>query len=156
MRMAAVNDSQDLRVVLPELWKRPSGFSQGILASPGRHMLFVAGQIGCDGTYTLVGRTLVLQFEVALRNCVAVVVAAGGTARDLTRLTMYCVDRNDYLASRHELGLAFRRVMGHHYPAMSLFEVKALLEPGALIEIEATASIAVVSSSMRSPPQGVP
>ncbi|MGQ0552492.1 MAG: RidA family protein [Planctomycetota bacterium] len=156
MRMTAFRDSRDLRVVLPEQWRRPSGFSQGVLASSERQLLFVAGQIGCDATNTLVGCTLILQFEAALRNCVAVVVAAGGTARDLARLTMYCVDRNDYLASRHELGLAYRRVMGHHYPAMSLVEVKALLEPGALIEIEATASIAVVPRSLPSPPHGEP
>jgi enamine deaminase RidA (YjgF/YER057c/UK114 family) len=28
--------------------------------------------------------------------------------------------------------------MGTHYPAMALLEVKALLEPGAKVEIEAT------------------
>jgi enamine deaminase RidA (YjgF/YER057c/UK114 family) len=31
--------------------------------------------------------------------------------------------------------------MGRHYPAMALVEVKALLEDGAKIEIEATALV---------------
>jgi enamine deaminase RidA (YjgF/YER057c/UK114 family) len=44
-----------------------------------------------------------------------------------------------YRAARKELGAAYREVMGRHFPAMSLVQVVALVEPGAVVEIEATA-----------------
>ena len=37
------------------------------------------------------------------------------------------------------LGTAYRSVMGRHFPAMTLVEVRRLVEPEALVEIEATA-----------------
>ncbi len=37
------------------------------------------------------------------------------------------------------LGPAYVAVMGRHYPAMALVEVAGLVEPRALVEIEATA-----------------
>ena len=57
----------------------------------------------------------------------------------VVRMTWYVADRRDYLAAQAEIGRAYRAVMGAHYPAMTLVEVAALLEEGALVEIEATA-----------------
>jgi enamine deaminase RidA (YjgF/YER057c/UK114 family) len=57
----------------------------------------------------------------------------------VARLTLYVTDRRQYLANLPAVGEAYRKVMGRHYPAMALLEVQALLEPGALVEIEATA-----------------
>jgi enamine deaminase RidA (YjgF/YER057c/UK114 family) len=37
------------------------------------------------------------------------------------------------------VGKAYRRLMGKHFPAMALVGVSELLEPGAMVEIEATA-----------------
>ena len=70
---------------------------------------------------------------------VDVVRAAGGAPTHLVRLTLYLVDKQEYLASRKQIGLAYRRIMGRHYPAMTAVEVKGLLEPGARIEIEGMA-----------------
>jgi enamine deaminase RidA (YjgF/YER057c/UK114 family) len=39
------------------------------------------------------------------------------------------------------IGAAWRARMGSHYPAMTLVEVSDLLEPGSLVEIEATAAL---------------
>jgi Endoribonuclease L-PSP. len=39
------------------------------------------------------------------------------------------------------LGEIYRALMGRHYPAMSVVEVKALIEERAKVEIEATAVI---------------
>lgn len=130
-----------LKAVLPVGWPRPQGYSQAIHVPPGRSMLFVAGQIGWDVGRKLVSTEFLAQFEQALRNCVSIVEAAGGTAEDIVRLTMYCVDRRAYAERLSEVGEAYRRVMGRNFPAMSLVEVAALLEEGALIEIEATAAL---------------
>ena len=44
-----------------------------------------------------------------------------------------------YRAARKPLGEAYRRRMGAHYPAMALVQVTALVDPEAMVEIEATA-----------------
>ncbi len=123
----------------PPGWARPSGYSNGVLTPANGRLLFVAGQIGWDEDQRLVGDCLVEQFEQALANVVAVVEAAGGRPEQICRLTIYVVDRGAYTATRESLGEAYQRVMGRHYPAMALLEVKGLLEPRALVEIEATA-----------------
>ncbi|MBM3984655.1 MAG: RidA family protein [Planctomycetes bacterium] len=138
-----------LRVVLPEGWPRPSGYSQGLRVAAGHELVFVSGQVGWDARGALVSADFVAQFEQALRNCVAVVEAAGGRAGDIVRLTMFCADRHEYLARLAEVGAAYRRVMGRHYPVMSLVEVAALLEEGARIEVEATAAVPAAATEAR-------
>ena len=54
-------------------------------------------------------------------------------------MTWYITDRDAYIASRREIGAAWKQHFGVHYPAMSVVFVTTLLEPGALVEIEATA-----------------
>ena len=115
----------------------PRGYSHGIAGS-GR-TLFIAGQVGWDAQATLVSPHFVDQFDQALANVLTVVTAAGGTAESLARLTIYVVDKRAYLDETREIGRRYRARMGAHYPAMTLVEVKSLLEPGALVEIEATA-----------------
>lgn len=135
-------EAGSLQTVLPDGWQRPSGYANGIRVPAGRDLLFVAGQIGWDASQRLVSTDFCAQFEQALRNCVAVVEAAGGSASDIVRLSMFCSDREAYAEQQAEVGAAYRRVMGRHYPSMSLVQVAALLEPGARIEIEATAALA--------------
>lgn len=138
--------ARPLQLVLPPGWKRPSGYSNGVRVPAGRDLLFVAGQIGWDEGGRLVDAGFAPQFERALRNCVTVVETAGGRAADIVRLTLYCADRRDYLGHLAEVGAAYRRVMGDHYPSMSLVQVAALLEEGARVEIEATAALPAVAA----------
>ena len=79
------------------------------------------------------------QWERALENVLAVVRAAGGSPEHIGRMTVYVTDRETYLASLKPLGDVHRKLMGRHYPAMALVEVRALVDPQALVEIEATA-----------------
>jgi enamine deaminase RidA (YjgF/YER057c/UK114 family) len=117
----------------------PRGYSNGMLAPARGRLLFVAGQVAWDGHQKIVDADFIGQFRQALANVVAVVRAAGGAPTDVARLTIFVVDRREYLADLEILGEAYRAVMGKHFPAMALVEVKSLLEPGAKIEIEATA-----------------
>lgn len=121
-------------------WPRPKGYSNGVLAAPGR-LLFVAGQIGWDEQEKLVSAEFLPQFRRALENVVAVVRAAGGAPDDVCRLTTYVVDKTPYATDLKQVGQIYREVMGRSFPAMSLVQVADLLEPGALVEIEATAVI---------------
>ena len=110
-----------------------------MLGPPGGRLLAVAGQVAWDAEQRIVSESFVEQFGQALSNVVAVVRAAGGTPEHVARLTIYVVDRNEYLADLSAVGGAYRAVMGKHFPAMALVEVAGLVEPGAKVEIEATA-----------------
>lgn len=130
-----------MQVINPSELGAPKGYSNGLLAQPGSRILFVAGQIGWDAQQKIVSERFSAQFRQALHNAMVVVRAAGGSPSDVGRLTIYVVDRHEYLEQIKEVGAAYRELMGKHYPAMALVEVKALLEPGAKVEIEATAAV---------------
>ena len=123
--------------VNPEGWKRPKGYANGVTAE-GK-TLHVAGQIGWNSDQRFVRHDFVGQTVQALENIVSVVESAGGKATDIVRLTWYVVDKSDYLSKRKDVGAAYRRVMGYHFPAMTLVVVSGLVEDEALLEIEATA-----------------
>jgi len=128
-----------LTPVQPPGFPAPRGYSHGVVAPAGGRLLFVAGQIAWDGERRMVGDGFAAQFGKALGNVVAVVRAAGGAPEHLARLTIYVTDREEYLAQLAAVGAAYRAVMGHHYPAMALVEVKSLVDEGAKVEIEGTA-----------------
>jgi len=120
----------------PEL-ARPSGYSNGMRARG--ELLAVAGQVAWDAAGQIVGDDFVTQFGQALRNVVTVVRAAGGQPTDLITLTIFVTDKQAYLSSVKPLGGVYRELMGRHFPAMTLVEVKGLIEAGALVEIQGLA-----------------
>lgn len=126
-----------LTPVDPQALGRPIGYTNGMR---GRgEILFVAGQVAFDASQRIVSPELTAQFAKALDNVLSVVREAGGSPTDIARMTVYVTDKTAYLASRREIGGAWRERLGKHFPAMTLVEVKSLLEDGALVEIEATA-----------------
>jgi len=129
----------------PKHWARPSGYSNGV-AAEGRQV-FVAGQIGWNAEREIVGDDFVAQVEQALQNIVHVLAEADARPEDLVRLTWYVTDKREYLARASEVGAAYRRVIGRHFPAMTVVQVVALVEDRAKVEIEATAVVARASST---------
>jgi enamine deaminase RidA (YjgF/YER057c/UK114 family) len=127
------------RILQPDGWARPRGYANGVSAT-GR-IISVAGQIGWDAQQRLVGPDLVAQARQALANIVAILAADGARPEHLVRLTWYVTDRAAYLAAAEPLGAAYRDVIGRHFPAMTAVEVSSLMEPGAVVEIEATAVV---------------
>jgi enamine deaminase RidA (YjgF/YER057c/UK114 family) len=124
------------KIIHPEGWPPAKGFSHGVVAE-GR-TLFIAGQWGSDAAGEFPDG-LVAQTEQALKNIAGVLAAAGATPDRVVRLTWYMTDLADYNAKLREIGEAYRRVMGRHFPAMTAVEVKRLVDARALVEIEATA-----------------
>jgi NAD(P)-dependent dehydrogenase (short-subunit alcohol dehydrogenase family)/enamine deaminase RidA (YjgF/YER057c/UK114 family) len=120
-------------IVNPEELGAPRGWNNGMLARGAGRTLFIAGQTARDAS------GFVSQFDRALGNVLAVLQAAGGEPRDIGRFTIYVTDMVQYRSSLKPLGEVYRRRMGTHYPAMALVEVKSLVDPTALVEIEATA-----------------
>jgi enamine deaminase RidA (YjgF/YER057c/UK114 family) len=128
------------QVLLPPGWAPPIGYANGVAVPTGR-LVFIAGQVGWDAQQKFHSEDLVPQFEQALRNVLAVLAEAGGKPRHICRLTAYCIDKPAYLAGRAELGRIWRRLIGKHYPAMSMIFVADLLDHPAKIELEATAVV---------------
>ena len=130
-----------MRLLHPKGWAPTSGFSNGV-AAEGRQV-FVAGQVGSDRRQKIVDDDFVVQVEQALRNVVEILAEADARPEHLVRLTWYVIDKREYTARSGEVGQAYRRVVGRHFPAMTLVQVVALTEDRAKVEIEATAVVPV-------------
>ncbi len=126
-----------MRILHPEGWPRPRGYSNGI-AAEGR-LVFLAGQVGWDESQVFRSDDLVAQVRQALKNTLAVLAEAGAGPEQVVRMTWYITDKRDYLDRSKEIGAVYRALMGQHYPAMAMVEVSALMEDLAKVEIETTA-----------------
>ena len=128
-----------MQVLLPEGWKAPIGYANGI-AAEGR-IVFIAGQVGWNAQQVFESEDIVPQFRQALQNVLAVLKEAGGQPQHICRMTAFCCDKPAYMAARRELGGIWRELMGTHYPAMSMIFVVDLLDNPGKIELEATAVV---------------
>ena len=104
-------------------------------------MVFVAGMVGWNADEQFESDDFVTQFRQALLNTVAVLGEGGAGPEDVCRMTMYFLDKQEYLSSLSEVGKAYREVMGRNFPAMAAVEVSALMEDRARLEIETTAVV---------------
>jgi len=126
-----------MKIVHPDGWKRPSGYSNGVVQNG---FLFLSGQVGWNeaGEFST---DFVQQVRQALANIRAVLVAADAKPEQIVRLTWFVTDRKMYKFRLAETGAAYREIIGRHFPAMSVVEVKGLVEEAAQVEIEATVAL---------------
>jgi enamine deaminase RidA (YjgF/YER057c/UK114 family) len=118
----------------------PSGYSHAVAAGPGR-LVHLGGQAGLDPSGALVGDDLGAQFDQAASNLVSALAAAGGSPEDLVSLHIYVTDVGDYRRKLEQLGEIYRRHFDRHYPALALFGVGELFDPGALVELVGVAVV---------------
>ena len=123
----------------PKGWKPARGYASAIL-SEGL-TLNIAGQIGWNENQEFISKDFLGQMEQTLKNISVIVNEAGGKITDLTRLTWYVTDKAEYVSNQKKVGEVYRKILGNHFPAMTMVVVSALVEDEALIEIEATAII---------------
>ena len=128
-----------MKDLCPPGWPRPKGYSNA-MAARGR-IVMTAGVVGWNERQEFVEKTLAGQFAQTLRNIVAILECDGAAPRNIARLTCYVTSIDEYLGSAKEIGVAWREIMGRHYPAMALVEVVRLVERDAKVEIEATAVV---------------
>ena len=126
--------------ILPEGWTRPRGFSHGIVAT-GTKSVRIAGQIGREPGQAHIppGTDAGTQWKVALTNLVTVLKAAGGKPEHLVALRAYVTDIAEFNAAGAAIGAAWGGTLGRHFPAMTLVQVSALIDPAAKVEIEGEA-----------------
>jgi enamine deaminase RidA (YjgF/YER057c/UK114 family) len=133
-----MSDHPQSRAILPEGWPQPRGYANGMVAE-GR-VLVTGGLVGWDAQGVF-AQGFVGQLRQTFLNIRAVVEAGGGRVEDIVRLTWYVTDIVTYRASLKEMGPIYREIFGRHFPAMAVVAVTALVEPEALLEIEATAVV---------------
>jgi enamine deaminase RidA (YjgF/YER057c/UK114 family) len=118
----------------------PRGFSHAVLAARGR-VVALAGQVAHDAEGEIAGESMAEQFDWAAQNVVRALEATGACSEDLISLLIFTTDVEGYKASAREIGSAYRRHFGRHYPAMALLGVSALFDPKAKVELVATAVV---------------
>lgn len=125
--------------ILPDGWPRPRGFSHAIRTT-GTCTIRVAGQVGQQpGASVTAGLGIGDQWRLALANVVTVVRAAGGEVANIVSLRAYVTDVEAFRQSGPAIGAAWSATLGRHFPAMTLVGVTGLLDPNAVVEIEAEA-----------------
>jgi enamine deaminase RidA (YjgF/YER057c/UK114 family) len=127
------------KVLQPEGWALPKGYSNGIEAR-GRQ-IYVAGMIGWNAESEFETDDFVGQCRQTLKNIVQTLACAPAGPEHIVRMTWYVKDKREYLARARELGTVYQEVIGRHYPVMSLIQVADLVEDRAKVEIEATAVV---------------
>ncbi|MFL6708729.1 MAG: RidA family protein [Massilia sp.] len=123
----------------PEGWAKPRGYSNGVAAT-GR-MVFVSGMVGWDADGVFHTDDFAGQVRQALANVVAVLAAGGARPEHIVRMTWYVLDKKEYVAAYPAIGIAYRELIGRHFPAMSAVQVAGLVEDRARVEIEVTAVV---------------
>jgi enamine deaminase RidA (YjgF/YER057c/UK114 family) len=116
------------------------GYAHAVIAAPGR-TVYLGGQTAQAADGSIFGATIVEQFDLAARNLVAVLHAAGGEPDHLVVLHVFVTDLPAYRASLSELGTVWRTHFGRWYPAMALLGVHELFDPLAMVELVGVAVI---------------
>lgn len=128
-----------MKILQPQGWAQPRGYANGIAARGT--IVMIAGQVGWNAAQQFASDDFTAQAKQALANVVTVLAEAGGRPEHIARMTWYVTDKDEYLANYRTLAAAYRELMGRHFPAMTAVEVAGLIEPGARVEIEATAIV---------------
>ncbi len=127
-------------ILNPEDLTSPRGFSHVVIPAEGR-LVFLAGQAAQLPDGSIGGADVAEQFDIASRNVVTALRAAGALPSHLVSLHIYVTDAFGYRQALGAIGPAYRRHFGDHYPAIALFEVRGLFDPAALVELVGIAVI---------------
>ena len=125
------------RNVNPDELAPARGYSHATVAGD---TVWVGGQVGSDATGRIVEPDdIVAQYGRAIQNVAVALRAAGFAPEDTVKLTYYVTDIQAYRDNRSALGAAYRKFFRTDYPASTLVEVHSLVDPNALVEIDAVA-----------------
>lgn len=130
-----------MRVLQPEVWSKPRGFSHGVAVDgPGRWIV-LAGQTGSNEKGEYQSDEMAAQVATALRRIITLLAEAGAGPEHIVRLTWYLTNRADYEAAGAGIGAAWRETLGRNFPPSTLLYISGLVDVRAKVEIEVTAFV---------------
>ncbi|WP_022721692.1 RidA family protein [Rhodopseudomonas sp. B29] len=128
-----------MRVLQPEAWAKPRGFTNGLAFSGPGQWLVLAGQTGINDAGEYESDDLAAQVRASLQRIVRLLAEAGAGPEHIVRLTWYLTSRDEYEAAGAGIGAAWKETLGRHFPPSTLLFIDGLIDRRAKVEIEVTA-----------------
>jgi reactive intermediate/imine deaminase len=124
----------------PPALSTPTGYTHVVEVAGPNRTIYISGQIAFDKDGKIVGAgDMKAQAEQVFKNLEAALTAAGATFSDVVKMNSYTTDMSKVQAVRDVRARYFKDAT----PASTFVEVKGLVRPELLLEIEV---IAVVSA----------